>query len=371
MTDEIAVIGGGLVGTAIGWGLARLGQRVTVFDEDDAAQRASRANFALIWVQSKGLGMPAYAAWSRQAAENWPAFAALLKQQTGHDVHLERKGGFTLCLSESELTQRIATLEQLNAQPGTAPLPYEVMDHAAAERLLPAIGPEVVGGTFCPLDGHVNSPRLFLALHVGLKEAGAAYRPNSRVVSITPLADGFRILTQNSEHRAAKVVLAAGTSNATLAPTVGLEARVRPQRGQIVVTERVERFLDYPVVTVRQTDEGTVMMGDSLEEVGFDDRPTSTGIVSVMADRAARMFPRLAAANVVRTWAGLRVMTEDKFPIYDQSASCPGAFVATCHSGVTLASNHALVLAPMIAEGRLAPDLGPFSARRFHQQRAA
>ena len=369
MSDEIAVVGGGLVGSAIGWGLARLGHRVTVFDEDDAAQRASRANFALIWVQSKGLGMPAYAAWSRQAADNWPALAALLKQQTGHDVYLERRGGFTLCLSESELERRVASVEQLGAQ-GT-PLPYEAMNHAAVARMLPAIGPEVAGGIFCPLDGHVNSPRLFLALHVGLKEAGATYLPNSGVVSITPLQDGFRILTNTSERRAQKIVLAAGTSNARLAPMVGLEARVRPQRGQIVVTERLARFLDYPVTTVRQTDEGTVMMGDSLEEVGFDDQPTSTGIVSVMADRAVRMFPRLAAANVVRTWAGLRVMTEDKFPIYDQSASCPGAYMATCHSGVTLAANHALVLAPMIADGRLGPDLDPFSARRFHQQRAA
>jgi glycine/D-amino acid oxidase-like deaminating enzyme len=64
-------------------------------------------------------------------------------------------------------------------------------------------------------------------------------------------------------------------------------------------------------------------------------------------------------------------MTEDKFPIYDQSESCPGAFIATCHSGVSLAANHALVLAPMIAEGRLAPELAPFSARRFHPQLTA
>ena len=268
------------------------------------------------------------------------------------------------------MARRVARLEQLNAQPGS-PLPYDVMDHAAVARMVPAIGPDVIGGIFCPLDGHVNSPRLFLALHVGLKETGATYLPNSSVISIMPLADGFRVLTQNGEHRAQKVVLAAGTSNARLAPMVGLEARVRPQRGQVIVTERLARFLEYPIFNVRQTDEGSVMLGNSTEETGFDDRPASTDVVSAMADQAVRMFPRLAAANVVRTWAGLRVMTEDNFPIYDQSASCPGAFVATCHSGVTLASNHALMLAPMIADGRLAPDLDPFSARRFHQQRAA
>jgi glycine/D-amino acid oxidase-like deaminating enzyme len=84
------------------------------------------------------------------------------------------------------------------------------------------------------------------------------------------------------------------------------------------------------------------------------------------------MFPLLGRLNVVRMWAGVRVMTADGFPIYDQSESCPGAFVACCHSGVTLAANHALTLAPMIAAGQLDADVvGPFSARRFHVPKAA
>lgn len=58
-------------------------------------------------------------------------------------------------------------------------------------------------------------------------------------------------------------------------------------------------------------------------------------------------------------------MTVDGFPIYDQSVDYPGAFVATCHSGVTLAANHALVLAPMMAAGKLEHELEVFSARRF------
>jgi glycine/D-amino acid oxidase-like deaminating enzyme len=95
-------------------------------------------------------------------------------------------------------------------------------------------------------------------------------------------------------------------------------------------------------------------------------------VLAVLADRAVRMFPRLAPLNIVRSWAALRVMPEDKFPIYDQSLECPGAFVAACHSGVTLAANHALTLAPMIAKGELsAPIFQSFSSRRFHVQKAA
>jgi len=84
------------------------------------------------------------------------------------------------------------------------------------------------------------------------------------------------------------------------------------------------------------------------------------------------MFPHLARLNVVRTWSGIRVMPQDGFPIYDQSESEPGAFVACCHSGVTLASNHAFDIARMVAAGALEPELvGAFSARRFDTNHAA
>jgi glycine/D-amino acid oxidase-like deaminating enzyme len=106
------------------------------------------------------------------------------------------------------------------------------------------------------------------------------------------------------------------------------------------------------------------MIGDSKEEA-TDPAGMTFPINTVMADRAVRMFPRLARLNVVRSWSAIRVMTADGFPIYEQSATSPGAFVVTCHSGVTLAANHALEIAPMIARGALDPSLDAFSARRF------
>ena len=98
---DVAVVGGGLVGTAIAWGLARQGQRVAVLDEGDVAIRPSRGNFALVWLQSKGLGMPAYAAWTKHSTDLWTGLAAELRQETGIDVAYERRGGFQLALSEA------------------------------------------------------------------------------------------------------------------------------------------------------------------------------------------------------------------------------------------------------------------------------
>ena len=368
---EFAVVGGGLLGSAIAWGLARLGRQVAVLDEGDRATRASRGNFALVWVQSKGLGMPEYAGWTIRSSQAYADFAAEIERETGIAVSHQRPGGFHLALSERELEARALQLKRLHNQPGIVAYETQILDAAAVRRMLPDIGPEVVGGSYCPLDGHVNSQQLLRAFHTGLANLDADYLPGFKVTSIRQSGGVFVLGTPAGDVRAEKIVLAAGNANAELAPMVGLHAPMRPERGQIIVTERVQPFLRHPVVTIRQTDEGTVMIGDSKEE-GTRDTDMTLSVNSVMADRAVRMFPKLAALNVVRTWTAIRVMTEDGFPIYDQSETHPGAFVACCHSGVTLAANHAMTLAPMIAAGALDPELvGAFTGRRFDVPKAA
>jgi glycine/D-amino acid oxidase-like deaminating enzyme len=362
---DFAVVGGGLVGMAIAWGLARRGRRVTVLDEGDVAFRASRGNFALVWVQSKGVGFPEYALWTMQSSQLWPELAQTLAVQTGLDVCFQRPGGLHLLLSERELENRANALKRLHNQPGMKDFDYQMLDHDEVEKMLPQVGPDVVGASFSSTDGHVNALRLLHALHVGFARLGGSYRSNHAVDRIEPGAGEFRLHTAGGEVAAQRVVLAAGLGNARLAPMLGLDAAVRPQRGQIMVTERVAPFLNYIVHTIRQTDEGSVMISDSVEEAGYDPSVGSE-VLSVMAQRAVRMLPLLARLNVVRCWAALRVMPRDGYPIYDQSERCPGAYLATCHSGVTLAANHALVLPPLIDAGSLAAEnLDAFRARRF------
>ncbi len=367
-TYDVSVVGGGLVGSAIAHGLAKAGQRVVILDEGDTAVRASRGNFALVWVQTKGFGMPEYASWTVKSSEAWKAFADELHAETGIDLHFNRPGGFHLCLGAAEFEARRQLIARFHNQRGGCGYPLEMQSREEIVRALPDIGPEVVGGSYSPLDGHVNSLKLFRALHVALSARGVDYLPNHPVMSITHRAGAFEIETPHRRVSSNKVVLAAGNANQTLAPLVGLYAPMKPERGQIIVTERVQPFLHYPVTTIRQTDEGTVMIGDSREE-GTDPAGSNTAINAAMANRAIRMFPKLARLNVVRTWRAIRVMPQDGFPIYDQSASHPGAFMATCHSGVTLAAAHAKLLAPMIAAGALDQEqVSAFSARRFDVQ---
>lgn len=361
---DLAIAGGGLVGAAIAYGCARRGQRVALFDEGDVALRAARGNFGLVWVQSKGDGMPAYAAWTRRSSDLWLELAPALKEETGIDVGHSRPGGVHVCLDEAELAERALFMGRLHNQTGGA-FTYEMLDRAGIVKLLPDIGPKIAGGSYCPLDGHASPLYLLRALMAAFQQRGGRYLPRQRIEALEAHAGGgFRITAGGAVHEAAKLVLAAGHGNAVLAPPVGLSAPVRPLRGQILVTERTSGFLTMPTTTVRQTVEGSVMLGDSHEDVGFDDG-TRPDVMAAIAARAVRVFPRLAGLRIVRVWGALRVMTPDGFPIYEESRDCPGAFLATCHSGVTLAGAHALALAPYIAAGKLPAEFDAFGTARW------
>ena len=367
---DVAIVGGGLVGAAIAFGLRERGGRVAILDEGDRAHRASRGNFGLVWVQGKGAGLPAYGSWTQLSARLWPKLAADLAQATGIDVALAQPGGVHLCLSRRELDHRVAKIEALLAQPGFERYPVEALDHDALARRLPGLGPDVVGGTWSALDGHCNPLRLLDALHAACAQSGVAYRPGSPVRSIAARGGAFVLDTGGGLVHAERVVLAAGLGNAKLAPMVGLHAPVVPNQGQVIALERVQPFLPVPIETLRQTDDGTVLIGDSQRDAGFDET-LATDVLATMASRAVRMFPALAGVRVTRAWAALRVMSPDGFPIYASSRSHPGAFVATCHSGVTLAAAHAFRLAPAIGDDALPPELDPYTDLRFHVRAAA
>jgi glycine/D-amino acid oxidase-like deaminating enzyme len=380
---DAVVIGGGLIGSAIAYGLLGAGLKTALIDEGDVAYRAARGNFGLVWVQSKGLGAPHYQRWTRRSAEAWPDLAAELHRRSGIAIGHERPGGVHLCLGEAEFATRAAMMERMRMEAGNFGFAYRMLDRQEVADLLPGIGPAVTGASYTPYDGHANPLNLLHALHKGFVEQGGRYFPNSRVEAADAAPGDFRIRVGvparskiarggagNEEIAAPKAVLAAGLGNAALAPLFGLSAPVKPQRGQILVTERVRPLLPMPTTTVRQTVEGGVMLGDSQEDVGFD-TGQNPAIIKAIARRAVLSFPWLAALQIVRAWAALRVMPPDGLPIYDQSERCPGAFLANCHSGVTLAAAHARLLAPMIARGALDPMLDRFSARRFDVPAAA
>lgn len=365
-TFDVAVVGGGVVGAAIAWGMVRRGARVAVLDEGDRAFRATRVNFGLVWLQTKGNGMPEYGRWSRKATQLWPDLARELLEETGVDAELRLPGGLKFCIGENEVEARRAVVERMALAAGPGVYDTVMVDRAGLAELLPGVvlGPDVAGASYCPHEGHANPLRLLRALHAGFQKRGGALIAGAAVETVERDGAGFRIRTAAQSVRAAKVVLAAGHGTPRLAPALGLAAPIRAQRGQVLVTERMRPFLARPASGLRQTQDGTVMLGATREDVGLDDRTTVEGEAGLAA-RAIRVLPLLASVRVVRAWAGLRVLTPDTFPVYQQSETCPGAYVALCHSGITLASVHAYPVAEAILEPALPESFQAFHPRRF------
>ncbi len=365
---DVAIVGGGLLGSAFAWGLACRGLRTVVFDEGDNAIRTARGNFGLVWVQGKGAGMPEYARWSLESSRLWKDFAERLRQQTGIDTSYSRPGGFHICLDGEELASQQKLLETMRAEALDKYYECEVVEYAQLKKQIPLVG-KVAGATYCPHDGHCNPLRLLRALHKGYLDSAGEYRPHSHVTSLLGLEDGgFELSTSNGKVAIAeKVIIAAGHGSATLGAQVGLDLPVFPDQGQVLVTEKVVPILDYPTNCVRQTDDGSFLLGPSSRDVGYNletDAPTLREITR----RCIKAFPKLESLRIQRSWAALRVMTPDGFPVYQQSVSHPGAFSFACHSGVTLASSHALSVTQWVEEGVIPADFQVFHPRRFHVQ---
>src|SRR5947208_10123004 len=145
---DAIVIGGGLVGAAIGYGLVRAGLATAMVDEGDLALRAWRGNFGLVWVQSKGLGAPHCQRGTRLSAEEWPDLAKELGERTGIAVGLEQPGGLQLCLGEEELQKRQGMMEQMRREAGNFGFEYRMLDRRELAEILPGLGRAVAGASW-------------------------------------------------------------------------------------------------------------------------------------------------------------------------------------------------------------------------------
>ncbi len=358
------MIGAGLVGSSIAFGLCQRGAKVAILDEGDCAFRASRGNFGLVWVQGKGWDFPDYAKWTAIGSNLWPEFDQELKQLTGVDVQYQRPGGLEFCLSESDWNQLGQTLEKVKGHTG-GDFKYQMLEHSHVKSKIKHISNEVVGASFSPLDGHVNPLYLLRAMHQFFVSAGAVYLPHHRADQISCRSGEFVIEAAGVNFSCGKVVLCAGLDNGRLGNMLNIDIPVRPNRGQLLITERVQPFLQYPTLQVRQTAEGGLQIGDSSEDAGLDDR-TSRQVITMLARRAVKIFPILEDVKLVRAWSALRVMSPDGKPIYQQSQEYPGAYGVACHSGVTLAAIHRGPVSDWIMGAVEHPLIASFSTQRFN-----
>lgn len=370
MDADFTVIGGGIVGLSVAYGLLKRGCKVRVLDEGDLAFRASRGNFGLVWVQAKGLDKPEYAVWTRRSAAMYRSFVNDLlthldrADRASSNPMLVQDGGYRVYLTEQALQTASEKYRQLRTDLG-GDYPFEVLQHHQLKSEEPNIGPTVAGALFCPEDGHINPLKLLHSLVAAVRALGGDIIGNCEVDRVAYSSSGFQLTsTQGTRFESEKLVLAAGLGAIALGPKLGFRAPIRPQQGQILITERMPKLMNRPSADIRQVNEGGVQIGASKRELGLNQKE-DLQTVSALASQAVRMFPKLERARLLRSWAALRIMTPDGYPIYQASTDMPGAFFVTCHSGITLAAAHALCLPDWLLATDQSPNLDAFGECRF------
>ena len=365
METEFAIIGGGVVGLSLAYGLLKKGKKVTVFDEGDGAFRASVGNFGLIWVQGKGSNEPAYARWTRRSAAAYRDFANELSGVAEQDFCLVQTGGYFIHTSEQVLDERRQCYQGMQDQL-EGDYPFERVTPAQLKLAEPNIGPKVAGAIYHAEDGHLNPLLLLKALATAVRRLGGRVINGCKITDVEQGQNGYKLMGATEQHCVAeKVVLSAGLGASELGSQLGFKAPIRPQQGQILITEKMPKLVNKPNAVVRQVNEGGIQIGASKTDVGLNNKEDQQ-TVSAIARHAVDLFPKLAKVKLVRSWAALRIMSPDGLPIYQESTKYKGVFFVTCHSGITLAAAHSEFLSDWLIGTESSLDLSPFSEARFH-----
>ena len=353
---DVIVLGGGVIGCAIAFFLAKKGVRPLLVERGQLGSEATRAASGVV------LPHPGGGTLDRLANESFRMFPKLvdeLKDLGGVDPEYERTGRIDAALNEWEG----ASLRGSSERYAQAGISAEWLDGEAVKKIEPLISPSVTGGLYVPESACVSGGLLASAFAAAATRLGAEVRCDLGEVSL--VTDGKAISgvrSPNSTDLAADtVVLAAGSWSMQTAASVGVGLRIEPVRGQNLrlrmpagLRLSTNVYGDETILVPRPG--GRLIAGVTIESVGFDSRVTTEGIRSIM-ERSTELVPALADAVVEQAYAGLRPASADGLPIIGRPNGVGGLIVATAHyrMGIALSPVTGRLVADHIVDGTELP----------------
>ena len=365
---DAVVIGGGVIGVAAAYYLSRAGVQVTLVERRGIGQEASGANVGLVTLFS-GHSLdepdpgPLYAL-TRASIEAY----ATLGDELGVDIEYDRCGGVVFADTE----ERLAVIRRAHDGYRAHGVGVEWLDARGVREAEPAFAPDgVLGGVLCPDNGHLNPLMLCRAFARGARRAGARVMLGTAVQNVYHGNGRVRaVRTSEGDIPCAFAVNAAGAWAAEIGDMVGQRLPVVPARGQVLLTEPapriIRRVMSGAEPSARQTRRGNVIVGSTVEDVGFDKRVTAETVAEFARDVLPRV-PGLAGLSVIRAWAGLRPATPDHQPIIEMAAQVPGLCLAVGHSrrGICYAAGTGRLVADLVTGRPPFIDVTPFGRARF------
>jgi glycine oxidase len=365
--SDVVVVGAGIIGCAVAYELARRGASVQIVDDRPAGMGATQASAGVLapYIEARQNG-PLLDLTVR-SLDLFDKFVARVSTVSGATVNYRRTGTLDVAVHEEGLRHLKATAERLEHRG----VPARLVDGTAARAEEPYLSDDVVGGLLIPSQGFVAAVDLTRALGTAARRHGAQLLEHGRVVRIFPSGTDLIVETDRGSLTGNGVVIAAGSWSGQI-EIQGIDARipVRPVRGQLLQLS----WLGQPLRRVTWAercylvpwDDGTLLVGATVEEAGFDERTTTAGVRDLI-EAAAEIVPRAWTAGFVAAKAGLRPGTPDDLPVIGASVVLPNLMYATGHyrNGVLLSPLTAQLVADAMLENRIDPILSITSPQRF------
>jgi sarcosine oxidase subunit beta len=363
---SVIIIGGGVTGLSAGWWLAREGTDVLVLDAGLIGWGASGRNGGGCSHHHSPLFL--------EEQRLWPMMDELLGYPTEFQPNRIR-----IALNEQQFTLYRRALDN-GAHHG---LRSDVLDAKQVRELVPFAGENVHAGYFYHFGGHANPHRTLQAYAWAMQDCGGRLMQHTEVTGFEQR--GGRVVgveTSRGHLGCDHVVIAAGPRTGELAAMLGVDVPLASARAEMIVTEPLPLMniggVDGNGLYGRQTLRGNLAYGGGPHEwidladthtSAEGERPHSTPLQGSIAARVAGLFPKVAHARVIRSWAGFIENTPDGRPVIDRPDSMENLTIATLSSvgfGLSPASGHAI--RDLVVDGACSfADISGFALSRFAQ----
>ncbi len=354
---DVIVVGAGIIGCAIAHECARRGTNVRVIEARTVAGGATQASAGVLAPFIEGHGHPLLRELGARSLDLYDAFVAKASEDSGLPVEYRRCGTLEVAPDDAAAER----LRQRDQPAGAA----QWLDGPAARALEPALSASTRGALLIPTHGYVAAGALTDALAWGAVRHGAQLETGHRVAATRSDPSGATVVAEDgTTWSAGEVILCTGSWLADVQLNIRAPSRaaITPIRGQLLkMTWKgtpLSRVIWGPNCYVVPWEDGHVLVGATVEDVGFDERTTAAGVRDLL-DAVCELLPEAWGATFVEARAGLRPATADGLPVIGRSPDLPHVAYATGHyrNGVLLAPLTAQLIADAVLESRVDPLL--------------
>jgi glycine oxidase len=363
---DVIVIGGGIIGCAVTRELARRGASVRLFEARTVAAGATQASAGILAPYIEGHDRGPLFDLTLRSLAMYDDFVREVAEDAGTIIDYRRCGSLEVPADESGADDLRRTADT-SVDAGLEWLPTE-----QARLLEPALPPTIPGALLSPMHGYVAVPALTEALAWAAVRHGAQLETGRHIRGLAAASNDRVVVTADDgeEWTAASVVIAAGSWSGQLGPAEQAAVGVRPVRGQLLRLTWSGKPLSHVLwgkdCYVVPWQDGTLLVGATVEEVGFDERTTAAGVRDLL-DAVCELVPEAWRATFVDARAGLRPATQDGLPVIGPSRQTPGVVYATGHfrNGVLLAPLTAAMVGDLVIDERRDPALALTAPNRI------